>query len=187
MLNLPFEFINQHKEEIENCFGFLLDKNIKTVLEIGTKSGQSLYVWAMLVEPNNGFVYGIDLKDYQGEIAYKGTPLGTLITEVKGDSHQLETFNSVKKLLQNTKIDFLFIDAATSYEDRWQDYKMYEPLVKKGGFIGAHDIHFTQVPYIGNPGVHKFWNELKQSKEFYEFIRDRNIGGRGIGLIKKTW
>lgn len=187
MLTLPFEFINQNKDEIEACYNFLLDKKIKTVLEIGTKSGQSVYVWAMLVKPNGGFVYGVDLFEYQGKIAYKDTSLGTLVAEIKGNSHYPEIRNAVKQLLQNTEVDFLFLDAETSYQGRLADYLMYEPLVKKGGFIGTHDIHFTEVPYIGNPGTHQFWNEIKRNREFYEFIRDRNLGGRGIGLIKKTW
>lgn len=186
MLDIPFEFMNQHKEEIEACYNFLLDKNIKTVLEIGTKSGQSIYIWAMLVKPNDGVVYGIDLFEYKGEIAYRNTALESLVIEIKGDSHSLVTLGRILNYLHTEEVDFLFIDAATSYEDRWRDYKMYKSLVKQGGWIGTHDIHFTQVPYIGNPGVHRFWNELKQGKEFYEFIRDRNNGGRGIGLIHKT-
>ena len=58
---------------------------------------------------------------------------------------------------QNQDISFLFIDADHSETGVRSDYRMYSPLVRKGGMIAFHDIAITRPEY----GVRKLWSELK--------------------------
>ena len=46
----------------------------------------------------------------------------------------------IKEVLNNGKIDFLFIDADHSYKGVKKDFKMYSPLVRLGGIIAFRDI-----------------------------------------------
>ena len=56
------------------------------------------------------------------------------------NSHNPNTYEKVKVLLESQKLDFLFIDGDHSYEGVKTDFELYSPLVKKGGIISFHDI-----------------------------------------------
>jgi predicted O-methyltransferase YrrM len=43
------------------------------------------------------------------------------------------------KRIENETLDFIFIDADHSYEGALSDFKLYFPLVKKGGIFAGHD------------------------------------------------
>mgnify|MGYP003344852126 CR=1 FL=1 len=62
-----------------------------------------------------------------------------------------------------------------------QDYEMYSPLVKKGGYIAFHDINDTQRHRDRNVYVGKLWNELIGEKVEFNVHAD----WAGIGVIKK--
>jgi predicted O-methyltransferase YrrM len=46
----------------------------------------------------------------------------------------------IKNILDDRKVDFLFIDGDHTYEGVTRDFEMYSPLVKRGGIIAIHDI-----------------------------------------------
>ena len=46
---------------------------------------------------------------------------------------------------ENESLDFIFIDADHSYSAVKADIKLWEPKVKKGGYICGHDIELTDV------------------------------------------
>ena len=100
---------------------------------------------------------------------------------IRSDSQNSSTINKVKKKLKEEKLDVLFIDGNHSYEGVKNDFKLYAPLVRKGGIIAFHDI--VDVPSYVDVQVNKFWNEIKQSYQHIEFVEDWNQGRFGIGVI----
>lgn len=109
---------------------------------------------------------------------------------LNADSHRQKTLDAVKACLRERPLDLLFIDGDHSYEGVSTDFKLYSPLVRKGGVIVFHDIvedystrHGINTPnYAG--GVPQFWNEIKrQYKQIEEVIEDPEQDGYGIGIL----
>jgi cephalosporin hydroxylase len=84
------------------------------------------------------------------------------------------------------------IDGDHSYEGALQDWKMYAPLVRKGGLIAFHDIltDYHSATW-GHVNVRKVWEEVKadpSTAEFWEYVDpDPNAAFRdGIGVIRRA-
>jgi hypothetical protein len=105
---------------------------------------------------------------------------------ISGNSHKIETIDSVKKILGDNKLDLLFIDGDHSYEGVKLDYEMYSELVKDNGYIAFHDVHRSKFHEDHGCFVHDFWDEISNNKEtkvFYDPLSNSEWGG--IGLLQK--
>ena len=100
---------------------------------------------------------------------------------IHGSSHDEELKQLVKDKLDNTKLDFLFIDGDHTYEGVKQDFEMYKEFVKPGGWIGFHDIKDTEFHRNADCRVDILWNEIEGEK--IEFLDNSSSYG-GIGFIK---
>lgn len=168
--------IKQDEKEIMAFVDFLVaGPPIKNVLEIGTYCGGTATIWALMVEPNDGRVFCVDvLFNHKGMAPiYRGTRLASFIREFQGKSQDPRIIDSIKKHLAGEPVDLLFIDADHSDRAVRGDYRNYSPFVRKGGWIAFHDIVNSTVE------VKKLWGELKAKFESREFIV-----GAGIGVIK---
>lgn len=180
------------------------------ILEIGTKYGGTLHLWCSL-NPTPGLNISIDMSDggIHGGISDEEMDSRDIkfcerfdnVHFIRGDSHSNVIFNhfldvicvgndSYKnlegKIIEYHKvnpIDFLFIDGDHSYEGVKQDFEMYSPFVRPGGIIAFHDINDTERHRERNVYVGKFWNEIKDKYEHYEF--NANEDWAGIGVIVK--
>jgi cephalosporin hydroxylase len=179
----------QKPYEIIKLYEFLFDKNIRTVLEIGTFSGGTALVWAHLVHLNDGIVYTLDNLSPKPKMVYKRHPFKKRIIELRGDSHGKETKNYVHSILGTSKIDFLFIDGDHTYEGVKDDFFSYSKLVKDGGWIAFHDIldtpfHRNIPPPVGPCLVSLLWNEIKHKYKFFEILDPDDNGMMGIGVLQ---
>ena len=181
--------------EITKLLEILSDVKPKTILEIGTARGGTLFLFAQAADPE-ATIISIDLP---GGPFGGGYPLWRIpiykafakrkqrIYLVRGDSHDPKTLEKVQRILGDRKLDFLFIDADHTYEGVKKDFEMYSPLVREGGIIAFHDI----VPHdrVHDPedkvGVPRFWNEIKYKYKYLEIVQDWNQGWAGIGIIYK--
>jgi predicted O-methyltransferase YrrM len=161
----------------------------RTVLEIGTSTGGTLFLWARLATPDANLI-SIDLPGGENEWAYPRwkepfyktfASAGQRIDLIRGDSHGTEVFGEFQKSLGAHKIDFLFIDGDHSYAGVKKDYELYSPFVRKGGVIAFHDVAVH--PPITGSEVHLFWDELKRSQITKEFIENETQGWAGIGVV----
>lgn len=87
------------------------------------------------------------------------------------------TLDKVKEILQDKKLDFLFIDGDHRYEAIKSDFEMYSPLVRTGGIVGFHDIGENE-----EGGGRRFWNEIKLNFKHKEILKDKN-NEKGIGIL----
>jgi len=180
----------QVRSEILQLLKFLDKVRPRTILEIGTARGGTLFLLTGVIS-KNALVVSLDLPGGRfggGYVRWK-IPLyrsfalpNQKIYLIRKNSHERATLDEVKAVLRGEKVDFLFIDGDHTYEGVKKDFEMYKSLVKKGGTIAFHDI----VPHPPEDGcqVNKFWNEIKNRYKAIEFVEDWNQKWGGIGLIK---
>jgi len=180
----------QVRDEILELLMFLSKLNPKYILEIGTASGGTLFLFSRIAS-KDATIISIDLPGgaFGGGYPKWKIPLfksfalsKQKIHLIRADSHKKETLEKTKSILGNRKLDFLFIDGDHTYEGVKKDFEMYSPLVKKGGVIALHDI--VQHPPESGCEVSTFWNEIKSKYEYIEFVKSWNQNWAGIGLIK---
>ena len=154
-------------------------------MDIGTANGGTLYLFSKIIN-KNGLIISTDMLHQEWKMNfYKSFATDSKqIFLITGDSHKKTTFDSIKKILKNKKLDLLFIDGDHSYLGVKSDFDMYKRLVKKGGIIAFHDIASG---YIANPRwaeVNKFWVQLKRKYKHVEIIEDkRKQRAFGIGFV----
>jgi predicted O-methyltransferase YrrM len=161
----------------------------KTILEIGTAGGGTLFLFTRVADPK-ATIISIDLPGgpFGGGYPRWKIPLylsfsksGQKIYLIRRDSHDPQTLEEVERILGGEKADFLFIDGDHTYEGVKKDFEMYSPLVRDGGIIAFHDI--VPGPHECVGGVPKFWREVKSNYVSREIVKDWNQGGFSIGVI----
>lgn len=190
----------QVREELEAFLDFLADREIQTVLEIGTASGGTLYAWARALELSES-IYVINLPE---ETSYDGPRFGQGLSEwdmkfysqfsdeidfkfIPRNSHDEETKSTLENQLSGDELDLLFIDGDHQYEGVKSDFEMYSSYVRDGGIIAFHDInHPAEHIEVG-----EYWEEIRDDYDTMEIISgsdDQIVGegtvpSAGIGVI----
>jgi predicted O-methyltransferase YrrM len=177
----------QVKEEIVKLLRLLEKIKPKVVFEIGTFFGGTLYLFCKTCGPEtviisvdfpgNRYVY----PKWKIDLYKRFKKNNQEVHLIRADSHDLKTFEKIKNLLGDRKIDFCFIDGDHSYEGVKSDFEMYSSLIRKKGIIALHDI--VSPPHL-NYGVNRFWKELKRhGYKFEEIIEEKGNRKAGIGII----
>jgi predicted O-methyltransferase YrrM len=172
----------QNRDEILSLADAVKAISPKTILEIGTCNGGTLFIWSNLASNQ---VISCDLNEskVREELYQQFTPANSNcdVISLAGDSHSEDFRKHVENKLNGEKVDFLFIDGDHTEEGVKQDYEMYSPLVRKGGLIAFHDIVEKQ-PTPKNQ-VFYYLEKLKPTVKYEEFVNDHNQTGFGIGLV----
>jgi len=183
----PTWVIAQKKYEILMLQAFLKNEKISRIVEVGTWTGGSALLWAHMVSKyEDGIVYCCDLQFKWGAYwnrdlitniithwdtqIYTNSAYRKYIQELQGDSHDPVFIEKVRNQVGEGSIDFMFIDGDHSYEGIKADFNNYYSLVKKGGFIAFHDIIDSEYHRSFGCYVEKFWQEIKNNFEHWEFI-----------------
>jgi len=125
---------------------------------IGTFSGDSDFNWGdigstYVVDPCNGIGGQSNMCDEKG--FYRQTFHPRFIKETSEKAYH-DFF-----ILQDIKIDFLFIDGDHSYEGVDRDFNLYKNILNENGIIAIHD---TDAEFCSN-----FIVSEDQKKDFYDF------------------
>lgn len=177
----------QVKSEIAELCRIIQETNPKTIVEIGSASGGTLFLFAHVACPKR--IISVDLPSgtFGGGYPFWKIPLfkslakKNVIELVRADSHREETLSKIRILLKDKEVDFLFIDGDHTYQGVKQDFQMYSPLVRKSGIVAFHDIvkHDPTSPCE----VDKFWSEIKPKFKHLEIIENQNQKWAGIGVL----
>jgi predicted O-methyltransferase YrrM len=175
----------QVKHEIAKLLEIVKELEPKTILEIGTFDGGTLFLFSRIADPE-ATVISVDLPgggypEWKKPLLEGFAKNGQKIKLLRANSHSKETIDLVKAALGNRLIDFLFIDGDHTYEGVKMDFKMYSPLVRAGGIIAFHDI--VKHPPETGCRVNTLWNEIKNNYEYFEIIEDIKQNWAGIGVI----
>ena len=180
---------SQVRSEIEKILELLDCRKAKNGLEIGTNNGGTLFLFANTIS-QGGTLVSVDLPGglYGGGYSsiripfYKSFAVQRRkIALIRCDSHTLGALAAVKKTLDGTALDFVFIDGDHTYKGVKTDFEMYSPLVKRGGMVIFHDI--ADHPPILKCEASQFWNEIKEKYKHDEIIEDPSQGWAGVGVI----
>jgi len=190
-LNINFN-TSQIKEEIIALAKAIQKNPPKIILEIGTATGGTLFMFARTATIDAKIIsidlplgrYGAGYFKYRIPLLRAFATAQQKIHLIRRDSHQTETIKMLEELLQGRKIDFLFIDGDHSYQGVKKDFENYLPFVSSNGLIAFHDIVPNDLDKsIGAP---IFWQEIKNKYPSQEFIRSNaDNTGCGIGIIRK--
>lgn len=179
----------QGRSEILRLLEILDREKPKNILEVGTAQGGTLFLFSRVAHDNARLV-SVDLPikgSFQHYFRWRMRMIESIAMPAQdlrillGNSQNVETLKRVESLFFEREVDFLFIDGDHSYEGVKKDFKMYYPLVKKGGIICLHDI----VTKRADCGVPQLWNEIKIDHDYFEIVEnpDQNFG---IGLLRKS-
>jgi predicted O-methyltransferase YrrM len=189
----------QERSEIEGFLRMLEPMRPRTILEIGTSDGGSLFLFARVAAPD-ALIVTIDLPHgefgggyppWRGHLYHSFAAGDQRIRLLRADSHRAETLEAARAALEGRPVDLLFIDGDHTYDGVKCDFEMYRGLVRPGGVIAFHDI----VPpsrdgprprgfYDLQGGeVCDFWADLRATYGVVEFVEDWESGRFGIGAI----
>lgn len=155
--------------------------SILTYVEIGCYAGGSAGL--MLQRPNTR-VISIDLghpipQSIVNNNITKINKYNNSYSYLEGNSQSYEMVDRLKSLID--EIDILFIDGDHSYQGVINDFLLYEPLVKSGGYIIFDDYRDLSVVHNTSKPV----DEIVESvKDCYEIIGTlpNTFGARPIEL-----
>lgn len=190
----------QERSEIRGLLEAVEALHPRTILEIGTSNGGTLFLFARVAAPDAVLVsvdlphgeFGGGYPAWRGHLYRAFASKGQRIELLRADSHQSETVDAVSGALGGRSIDALFIDGDHTYAGVKKDYEMYECLVRDGGIVAFHDI----VPIEGEGPrpkddldlqggeVPEFWKELSEHEDVVEFVEDWESGRFGIGAVR---
>jgi len=193
--HIPLKYVGwpisplQIEGELQILLNILQKRNIRRMLEIGTASGGTLFLFAKILSPDSTII-SLDLPEGKFGGGYKSFKIpfymnfaekNQQIHLLRYDSHLPSSLSKVRSILLRQKLDFLFIDGDHTYDGVKQDYLMYAPLVRKGGLIVFHDI--CKHPPSWGCEVDKFWNEIKITHSHQEIIDNPHQKMGGIGVL----
>lgn len=178
----------QVRTELHAFASLIAERRPKTVLEIGTCRGGTLFVLSRLSHAEATIV-SIDLPNGEFGGGYKWFRLpffkafagrSQKISLLRADSHDPANVERVRRILDGRNLDLLFIDGDHTYAGVKADFEMYSPLVKHG-IIALHDI--ARHPASSGAEVSVFWEEIKSNFASSEIIDDPSQGWAGIGIL----
>jgi predicted O-methyltransferase YrrM len=191
----------QKEAEIVSLLGLLQESQPRSVVEIGTASGGTLFMLTQ-VAAADATIVSVDLPGGRlgGETSslrhryplwrtrlYRGFARDDQTVHViRADAHKVSTVRDVQRRLPAGSVDFLFIDGDHSYQGIRRDFEFYSPLVREGGLVAFHDIVPGGPGKHGDPGgVPVFWSEVRDGHRVEaEFVEDWDWGSCGIGVIR---
>lgn len=179
----------QQLNELKSLIDLISERKPKTVLEIGTANGGTLFLFCQASD-DYATIVSIDLP---GGINGGGYPLWKTplykkfakksqhLHLLRCNSHAESTVEEVKKKSPSNKFDVIMIDADHSYNGVKKDFELYSPLVNKNGIVVLHDIIANR--FDPSIKVDQFWQEIKNNYVTQEIVFDRSQGNMGIGIV----
>jgi len=152
-------------------------------VELGSHYGFSYFAACQAIAENNlnSKAYAIDT--WQGD-----SQAGIYNEEVYEhvNKHNFENYSKFSKLIRSTfdealtlfengSIDLLHIDGFHTYEAVSHDFNTWKTKLSENAIVVFHDIH----EFADGFGVYKFWAELKEDFQTFEFKH-----GHGLGILK---
>jgi cephalosporin hydroxylase len=177
----------QSPEEILWLLEQLVALRPATIVEVGTDSGGTLFLWSR-VAAQDAWLVAVDMRPLGllGSWSAYGLVRRGLARRLQrielvmpADSHDPATVDRVRGILGDRSVDFLFIDGDHTYEGVKRDYELWSPLVRSGGIVAFHDIGPDQPDGFGTAS---FWSELKLCEATEEHIATAEPR-YGIGVV----
>ncbi|MFH1821223.1 MAG: class I SAM-dependent methyltransferase [Methanobacteriota archaeon] len=140
-----------------------IELGLKTVLELGTGTGESTVAFLDAAKQIGGRVYSIDIDpSLEAHATINANGLKKYWTFIQGSSLEVKW---------NRPINHLFVDTIHTYGQVIRELKKYEPYVKRGGLITLHDT--TTWPGVMR-AVNTYLND-KPSLRIYKYFNNNGL------------
>lgn len=177
----------QKYKELCSLIKFIRQRIVpKNILEIGTGKGGSLWLWCQLADesgkvisidlPDGDFGGGYSIKEQERFQNYKRG--NQSLHFIRDNSHNIETEKVLSEILENRKLDILFIDGDHTFNGVKDDFHRYKKYVNNNGLIIFHDI--VEHNEVTECQVKQFWDSISENYETFELI-DEEVDNRGWG------
>lgn len=183
----------QQPEEITGLLERARSLQARTVLEIGTAGGGTLYLLCCAAA-RDSLVISVDLPGgpFGGgfsrvrEALYRSfSGPEQRVTVIRASSREQGTIETVRAYAEARQgLDLVFVDGDHSLAGVRADFKNYWPLVRSGGLMAFHDINADKLGRGGEAPV--FWREVRSLERSEEIIKGEEGEGFGIGLLWKS-
>lgn len=157
----------------------------RTYLELGTYHGASFFAVCQAIRDFaiNCSPTAVDLwlgdehaGKYDGDV-YKSFKR-TLEDRYAGIGHILrKEFTDAAADFENHTLDLIHIDGLHTYEAVKNDYEIWLPRASENGVILFHDTNVRERGF----GVWKFWDEIKDNYESFNFTHTHGLGIIALG------
>jgi hypothetical protein len=170
-------------------FGYDLVANMqpKTIVELGTFKGTSLFSFAQAVKDMSldTTIYAVDSWVGDEHAGFYGDEIYQNVVDITRRHYARQKVRLVRKYFDDAVSDFedksiniLHIDGLHTYEAVLNDFQKWSPKVSDDGIILFHDI------FVADFGVWKVWEEIQKQFPQYLFIELKN--NYGLGIIFKN-
>jgi len=178
--------IQQHEDEMVEFLRRVTEElRPERTVELGSWRGANAMLLSMVTSK---VTVSLDIEDYGGreEMCRMARDQGHMLWFYLESCRDKKTIKHVMEVLGGP-IDLLFIDNGHRIEEVTEDYKLWAPKVRKGGWIAFHDINpdANQIAPGVHPSIcqaHVFWPKVKGKKE--EIIFRGTPPGPGIGIVR---
>lgn len=136
----------------------------RTILEIGSRCGNSSVILAAEAGRNGGTLYCVEcepLAEWYSRMALEGLTNYVM----------LETFSPwVDYTKLPTSLDYLFVDGDHRTSHAIADLHFFTPLVRTGGFVAIHDTNFKEenIKFMVNRAIKIFLEDHPNFKLYKE-------------------
>jgi predicted O-methyltransferase YrrM len=179
----------QDRDEFDQFCQLLKAENVRSYLEIGSWTGQSIKAVAEIL-PKGSRIVSVDMPFKET----KGIALRKMMDDLKRAGYDTHLFlgdsgdvNIVRQVRPLGPFDAVFIDGDHRFPYVKSDWENYGTL---GRIVGFHDISrdMPKDQFGGGPHqAHSFWEGFKNGYKHVEFISDktrtRTDFSLGIGVV----
>lgn len=158
-------------EHLCTLYMLTVEFNLKMVLELGIRTGESTVAFLQAAKEIGGNVTSID-RDSCNDAK-------KLISDLNLTDFWSFAQSDDLKIDWQKPIDHLFIDTSHTYEQTLKELEKFTPFVKPGGIVTLHDI-------ISCPEVLSAINEYIKDKTHIKFYKFFHNNGLGILRIKNA-
>ncbi|MDG7010820.1 MAG: class I SAM-dependent methyltransferase [Nitrososphaerota archaeon] len=150
-------------EHLVTLFMLTVELNLRTVVELGTRGGESTVALLMAVKEIGGKVFSYDVDECsEAKHVIKQYGLEEYWEFTRGDDLFAKW---------NSPIDHLFIDTTHTYEQTSKELQRYEPFVRSGGIVTMHDsVSFPEVKQAVQD-----YSRLRRDIKLYEYLNNNGL------------
>ena len=147
---------SQHSTELALLLAMTDQRQVRTVLEIGTYAGGSAWVFAQV--PSVQTIVTVD-SDPQAEAYSQIANLAPKAIMLKAPSYLDVCRDAVRENLAGNMADLLFIDGGRDYDVVKDDWRIYGPMVRPGGLAVVANVELRYDQPSSGPSL--LWAKIR--------------------------